>query len=434
MGHVFLSSLSATSTTPKTENPIVYLFLLYLSQFDELQHTLPYIFVWNAFPHTTLLDFHNHRTEITATFHQRRMDDTSQLDGSDGVSGASTQAQLVSALKEHLNSAILILDAFDQSSFSSLSTDKEYKDLVQCLLSPLTTLSLSSVVDQANQVLKSGLDAISTRMSAIVDSPHPSTIVRGSLLRQSETTFTTPTPRPNPYLEPQRAPGPHTSVAPGPQLSPLATLRNDTSKASDVMITIHFLTGFCRPTANMERLVTTVNGCMGLRTPQHGQSSFSGTSLVVVEAQPSTNGDRIVLGINPGTFKIADVTNMIQVFDLSAFFYPGSVTRVRRGGTVEYAVRLKNVPQRIYSSFSPSLIRQTEAYLAMTWGQAIRLTTRISPLVYLCEGPKYALDRFCAAPAGSFDLHLDYSGSSQRLKFPGITVEGICLSDVFDFV
>ena len=366
------------------------------------------------------------------------MDDFSQLDGSDAPSGASTQAQLGSALKEHLKSALLILDALDQPSFANISADKEYKDSVQRLLSPLTTLPLSTVVDQANRVLRSGLDAISAQMSAIVDSPrrHPAaqpTNTQGATHQQT-TRSTIPISRQNPTSEPQRAPG--QPIAPprplpvlNPQLSPLAALKNDTSKAQELMLSIHFLAGFCKSDTNMEVLVYSVNSAIRPYPP-----SEVGNPTMVAEARTTIGGDRIVLGVVPGTTPMSDFTNMVQELNLSAFWYHGSVTRVRRGGVVEYIVRIKNVPQHIVGIYTAELVHQTEQYLAATWRQAIKLTQKISPLVYLCEGPKFALDRFSAAPKGSFDLVVDIVPGRSRKTIPGITVEGLCLSDVFYFV
>jgi len=157
---------------------------------------MPYVVTGDGdSPPSTLypFNFHNHCTQTALPTPRTRMDDISQLDGSDAAPGASAQVQFVSALKEHLKNALLIVDALDQSSFSNLSTDREYKDSVQRLLSPLTTLSLSTIVDQANEVLRSGLGAISARMLAIIDSPNLSTAAPGPCAASRQTH---PHPRP----------------------------------------------------------------------------------------------------------------------------------------------------------------------------------------------------------------------------------------------
>ena len=385
-------------------------------------------------PHTTLLDFHRH-PRIFLSSPRLRMDDISQLDGSDAVPGASTHVQRLSALKEHLKSALLIMGAFDQSSFASLSKDNEYKHSVQRLLSPLTTLSLSSVVDQANEVLRSGLDAISARMSAIIDSPHPHsarlpTSSQGALLRQVANASATLIPRPNAASKPQGAP-PSISM-PGLQLSMLATLQNDTTKAHDAMISIHFLTGSCRPDANMQTIVYSINAAIRLRAMQRNQLRLA-PSTVVVEARTTVDRDRLALAIGNGTMKMFNIADMLQDFDFSPFMTHGSVTHIRRGGTVEYVARLQNVSLLTVDAYSSELIQQTESYLARSWGQGIKLAKKISPFIYLCEGPAFALDRFCVAPKGSFDLDIQILPGRRR-TISGITVEGLCLFDVFNFV
>ena len=443
-----LCSLRPDSTTPNIENIISSLCLTKLQSFKlhrrRTSHPDFHIRIRRLSACDSSWLSQSSYTQVAATLYRRQMEDISQLDGSDAVPGASTQGQLVSALKEHLKSALLVLGALDQSTFSDLSMDEEYKDSIQRLLTPLTSLPLSSVVDRANEVLRSGLDAISARMSTIVDSPHlaqPPAIPPRLPRRQSKNASANPipTPKPEPTSKPQptRRPPPTAPSLPlmgrSSQFSPLASVRNGESKAQDVMLSIHFLSGSCRRIANIQSLVYSINANIHNRTAHRGQSNPT-TPPVIAEARISTNGDRIVFGINPGTVEMDGLVGfMREKSNYSAFRGPDSTTYVRRGGIIDYVVRINNIPKRIYVQCEALLRRETEEYLATTWGEPIKLTRMLSPLIYLCEGPKVTLDRFCAAPAGSFDLLVEYGPGSQGL-FPGVKVEGLCLSDVFDFV
>ena len=175
------------------------------------------------------------------------------------------------------------------------------------------------------------------------------------------------------------------------------------------MITIHFLLGYCIPAADMELLISTLNYCI---YPE----GYSSDTPVVVEARQTTNRDRIVLGIDPRTLKMDDIVKEIQSHNLVLFCSPGSVMRL---ATID--------------AYSGELIRQTESYLTKNWGQGINLVKKMSPFIYLCQGPAFALDRFCSAPQGSFDFVIQTRPGRGR-TISGITVEGLRLFDVFDFI
>jgi len=314
---------------------------------------------------------------------------------------AFNQAKLDSALREHLRSALLVLNALDQSSLASLATDEEYKVLVHQFFSPLDT-PLSSIAGQFNRGLRRGLDAIPAQ---VVNTSQGATLV---------------------------VPLPTTSSPCSRFLSPLALLQGDATKAASTMMTIHFLAGHPKPGMAMQKVVDCFNACIKLHLSLY-RDSFPDAPAPVAEARTTRSGDRIVLGLSLGKFAPRVFAEVVQNVDLSSFGSSDAVTHIRRGGIVDFIIRICKLSEDVANTHSAELIRQVEEFLASYCGGAIKMTKKISPFIYLCEGRKSVLDQFFPAFKEGIDFIIG-SLPGQRRIFPGVIIEGFALSDSFDFV
>jgi len=93
------------------------------------------------------------------------------LDGSDAPQPKASPPNLYTKLKSQLNDAVLTIEALDKASLAMLQHDVEYHKTLQRLLAPLTAAPLSELVEET---MKSGLEAISSKMSALIRSATPS--------------------------------------------------------------------------------------------------------------------------------------------------------------------------------------------------------------------------------------------------------------------
>ena len=345
-----------------------------------------------------------------------RMTNITQLAVDDMHREASNRAKLGSALKEQLKSALLVLDTFDQSALASLATDEEYKLLVQRLFSPLTSTPLSSIAKQSEHASRPTLDAVPAQVvklpsSVALDDPLAPKI-SSHLRPRYETQLFAPAPRKEWF-------------------SPLDILQEDTSKAPSTMLTIHFLSGRPKPSTEMQEIVDRFNACIDLHLSFY-RDSFPDGPPPVMEARTTRSGDRVVLGLSLGKFTPRAFAEVTQNVDLSSFWSSDAITHFRRGGIVDFVIRIHKLAEDVANAHSAELIRQVEDFLASYCGAAVKMSKKISPTIYLCEGRKSALDQFSPAFEEGFDFIVG-SVPGRRRIFPGVVVEGFVLSDSFDF-
>ena len=118
------------------------------------------------------------------------MDDYARLDGSDAPARPVETPAVYAKFKDDLKTALHSLEAFDQASFAMLKHDEEYRQAVERFLVPLTATPMSELVEQ---VMKSGLDFISSRISAqIALPPSLNSLVTSSVSPQPRTSSNPP--------------------------------------------------------------------------------------------------------------------------------------------------------------------------------------------------------------------------------------------------
>jgi len=114
------------------------------------------------------------------------MDHSTHLDGSEASHTRPSPPPLYTNFKLQLFSALTTFDCLDKASLAMLKHDTEYHKILQRLLAPHTATPLSEFVEE---MMKSGLEAISSKMSALISAEPQSSQLAGSLALPTPTSI-----------------------------------------------------------------------------------------------------------------------------------------------------------------------------------------------------------------------------------------------------
>ena len=373
------------------------------------------------------------------------------LDGSDAAGRqASTQSQRIAAFKKQLSGAILLLDSLNPSSLNDLKQDEVCKAFVLRLLSIYPDLTLSRISGQIDQVVKAGLEGIAaniTRLSLRADtSSHE---VDSRKLRAN---VQLPVPRP----ASMRVSSPIASTAPKstadagvtrPQLIQggsgrhlglkLSSTLNDVQTAAtpipsstapkkkqvpvvpddpERVATIYFVQGGWEGDLktvihNIEDSTLSVTGHTAskysLRQSTRGSIQKSHISLI---SSPSTDSLHLLIEsvLRDRRSRVFGTTAKLWTTD--------AITVVRKGGTVEYGIRIvdKHTNSLFMEQFSTIRHQVNNKYICAKpvgwWGQPdISVTDELARGIYLLSGDVERLKALFEEGVKTIDLAVTHS-------------------------
>ena len=360
------------------------------------------------------------------------MDDELILDGSDDTTKGSTQTQRLTALKDTMKAALLILDGLGRSTVNDLAKDQEYRDLVHRFLSPLTSLPLHDAIDQTNRLLKNGLDEICRGIAGLfpaddisadspihnvsprIPIPASNVLPSRSQLPTTTTAFSEPSLSPELSLALRQRRG---SPIP-PLMTPLEQIREDRRK----MVTIHFLVGNKKWGTTLKDVVDAFNEVIWRKRRQREQR--------VLEAWV-TKKKNIVLACQSPLDDVHDLWINDPGLRLSDLWESKSVICVTRGGSTEYVARLTPPMDALEQQpgGNDAIVATMRAYLKSRWGN-VTLGTRLGSGVFLCSGSAGDLNNFASAPPA--DISFISPPVSGVRQVYGTMIIGLRLSDDLD--
>ena len=241
------------------------------------------------------------------------------IDGSDAPQSRPTPPPLYTKLKAQLNDVLLTIDALDKASLAMLKHDTDYRHTIQRLLAPLTATPLSELVEET---MKSGLEAISSKISTFIPLPAPiSQTPKGPASGPSPWAASVkkpPPPASAPILEPIVSP--RTTIATraearmqqveglvkGVKVRSREALQQllDKSQGDLVLVWLLLFQGRWEETFNTKQLVQEINHAINFEfsVAPPGQPS---TISPCIDAWMSADRRRIVLFIRPPAQGIA---------------------------------------------------------------------------------------------------------------------------------
>jgi len=271
------------------------------------------------------------------------MSNPSLQDGSAGDPNASSQSQILLHIKKLLAEAQACLYALDQSTLAGLRSDEEYKGAIENLLSPLTPIPLSNVV---NKALTSGVDAAASQLRSLLlsleigaaqdgkDVMDSTTTASPSSLATAKSEETTqyckpPTPDHCTSASSTRPQRDRHASRPAPQPPVVSEQKQITKELSfllkiqqnrRMMATIYFIEGGKKDSLTMPRLVEEMNKTWPI-------IAAGGVSY----AWETVRGDIVIALCVPQTYATWKASNAILA-RFSELWAEGSLAYLRFGG------------------------------------------------------------------------------------------------------